>query len=96
MKPEEKVKKAVRKILDARGAYYFFPQAGIYGRSGIPDIVGCIAGTFFAVECKAGKNMPTALQEKELLKIDEAGGYSWVVNELTLTSFEAAFKELTK
>lgn len=60
--------------------YLFFPQTGGYGRSGIPDVVGCWAGRFFAVECKAeGKlNNTTALQERELELIRDAGGISFV------------------
>lgn len=79
--PETKVKQRVRKILDDHGVYCFMPATGGYGRSGIPDIVGCYKGFFFAVECKAGRGTTTALQEKELRKIREAGGTAFVINE---------------
>jgi hypothetical protein len=36
---------------------------------------------FFAIECKAGTNKPTALQEAEMHKIREACGQVLVVNE---------------
>ena len=81
MTPEAKVKKAVKKILDSLGAYYFSPQSGIYGRSGVPDIVGCYKGCFFAIECKANGGVPTALQLKEIQKIKDAGGAAFVVDE---------------
>ena len=70
--PEAKVKKAVVKILKELGAYYFYPVTGGYGTSGVPDIVLCIDGYFVGIECKAGKNKPTALQEQNLRKIKEA------------------------
>jgi Holliday junction resolvase len=79
--PEVKVKNRVKKILDEAGAYYFMPPANGFGRAGIPDIVGCHKGVFFAVECKAGKNIPTALQEREIRNIKNVGGYAWVINE---------------
>ena len=79
--PEAKVKKAVVKILKELGAYYFYPVTGGYGTSGGPDIVLCIDGYFVGIECKAGKNKPTALQEQNLRKIKEAGGVALVVNE---------------
>jgi len=41
MTPEAKVKKQVTRQLDAMGAYYFYPVTGGYGKSGVPDIVGC-------------------------------------------------------
>ena len=81
MTPEAKVKKKVVEHLKAMGAYYFFPATGGYGKSGVPDIVGCMSGKFFGIECKAGKNKPTALQEKNLREITMAGGRALVVNE---------------
>ena len=81
MTPEAKVKKKVVDVLKKGGAYYFFPATGGYGRSGVPDIIGCYRGLFFAIECKAGTNKPTALQEVEMKKIREASGQVLVVNE---------------
>ena len=81
MTPEAKVKKVVVQQLKDMGAYYFYPVTGGYGRSGVPDIVGCYQGLFFGIECKAGKNKPTPLQEKNLKQIAEAGGLALVVNE---------------
>jgi Holliday junction resolvase len=81
MTPEAKVKKVVVQQLKGMGAYYFYPVTGGYGRSGVPDIVGCYEGLFFGIECKAGKNKPTPLQEKNLKEISEAGGLALVVNE---------------
>lgn len=79
--PEKKVKDKVRKILDELGAYYFFPATGGYGRSGVPDVVGCHRGVFFGIECKAGKGTTTALQDRELQRIRDVGGIALVVNE---------------
>ena len=86
MTPEAKVKKVVVQQLKDMGAYYFYPVTGGYGRSGVPDIVGCHAGWFFGIECKAGKNKPTPLQEKNLKQISEAGGLALVVNEENMRS----------
>jgi Holliday junction resolvase len=90
MTPEKKVKNLVVKQLKEIGAYYFFPATGGYGRSGVPDVVGCWNGRFFAIECKAGKNTTTALQEFEIKKIREVGGVAWVVNEQNMDSVKAA------
>lgn len=81
MTPEGRVKRTVTNQLKDLGAYYFFPATGGYGRSGVPDIIGCLHGKFFGIECKAGKNKPTALQEKNLSDINTAGGFALVVNE---------------
>lgn len=79
--PEGAVKAKVRRMLDAASVYYFMPATGGYGRSGVPDIVGCCNKRFFAIECKAGKGKTTALQDNELRKIKEAGGIALVINE---------------
>ena len=81
MTPEAKVKKQVTRQLDDMGAYYFYPVTGGYGRSGVPDIVGCYKGSFFGIECKSGKNKPTPLQDINLKEIRKAGGMDMVVNE---------------
>lgn len=81
---EALVKKKVVEILKEAGAWYCFPVASGYGRSGIPDILACCRGIFIAIECKAGDNKPTALQERELGRIQNAGGVAWVINEETL------------
>lgn len=81
MKPEAKVKKKVTDLLKKHSAYYFTPVTGGFGASGIPDIVACIQGKFVGIEVKAGSNKPTALQDKNLMDIINAGGVSVVVNE---------------
>jgi|TARA_R110002124_G_C8823657_1_gene504182 hypothetical protein len=81
MTPEAKVKKVVVAQLKQLGAYYFYPVTGGYGQSGVPDVVGCYHGVFFGIECKAGKNKPTPLQDKNLKQIRDAGGLDLVVNE---------------
>ena len=85
MTPEGKVKKAVVAQLKELGCYYFFPATGGYGKSGVPDIVGCYQGRFFGIECKAGKGKVTALQQVNLDDIAKAGGIQMVVNEENIT-----------
>jgi penicillin-binding protein-related factor A (putative recombinase) len=81
MTPEAKVKKKVAQQLKLLDAYYFYPVTGGYGRSGVPDIVGCYKGKFFAIECKAGTNKPTPLQALNLEQIMLTGGIALVINE---------------
>lgn len=79
--PEARVKKKVVAILKEAGAYYFYPVTGGYGRSGVPDIIACYKGMFIGIECKAGNNKPTPLQNKNLKDITDAGGVAKVINE---------------
>ncbi len=59
--------------------------------SGIPDIIGCHRGRFFAWELKIGSNKPTKLQAHILDEIENAGGLALVVYPETL---EEAFNDL--
>ena len=93
--PEKKVKDKCVKLLKAYDVYYFFPATHGYGRSGVPDIICCVAGEFLAIECKAGDNKPTALQEKEMADIRKQGGIAVVINESNLTLLENLLKKLT-
>ena len=95
MKPEALVKKKVVDVLKKNNAYYFFPATGGYGRSGVPDIVGCYRGVFFAIECKAGTNKPTALQEAEMRKIREASGITLVVNEENINDVVILLRDIS-
>lgn len=82
--PEKRVKDACVEALKEFHAYYFFPVMGGYGRSGIPDIIACLKGHFIAIECKAGFNTTTQLQERELKAIAAAGGITLVIREDTI------------
>lgn len=89
--PEKKVKNNVVRLLKQYEAYYFFPASYGMGRSGVPDIVCCLNGKFIGIECKAGVNKPTALQERELDAIKKAGGFSCVINETNIPKLATLF-----
>ena len=95
MTPEKKVKTKVVAILKELGAYYFYASTGGYGASGVPDIIGCYKGRFFAIECKAGNKRPTALQEKELQRIRDSGGQVFVINEDNVKDIEIWLNMMT-
>ena len=97
MTPERKVKAKVTAQLDKLiGIYYFYPVTGGYGASGVPDIVGCLNGKFFAIECKAGNNQPTALQHKNINHIRHSGGIAVVVNEENMNGIGEVIWELCR
>ena len=74
MTPEGKVKAEIKKVLADYNCWYFMPMMNGYGRSGIPDFVGCYKGQFFAVEAKAQDGKLTPNQEREAVAIHTAGG----------------------
>jgi hypothetical protein len=96
MTPEAKVKKKVVDAIKRNDAYYFFPATGGYGRSGVPDVVCCYRGVFVGIECKAGSNKPTGLQELEMAKIRSAGGFTLVVNEDNINGVQELFDAIER
>ena len=93
MTPEAKVKAKVVKLLKEAGVYYFYASTHGFGRSGVPDLVCCMSGRFIGIECKAGKNKPTPLQEKEMAAIRDAGGTTLVVNEDNINDVKELLNE---
>lgn len=84
MTPEGKVKKEIKDFLDTvPELWYFMPVSLGMGRHGIPDIIGCYKGHFFAVECKAPGKSATALQLRELQAIDVAHGVGIVTDSVS-------------
>ncbi|MFR2737499.1 MAG: VRR-NUC domain-containing protein [[Clostridium] innocuum] len=49
-------------------------HGGMYGTAGIPDIIACMDGRFYAFEVKQPGGRLTRLQEVTLNKIEAAGG----------------------
>lgn len=54
----------------------------MYGTAGVPDIIACIDGAFYAFEVKTEIGKPTALQEATIRKIRAAGGTAVVVRSV--------------
>lgn len=96
MTPEKKVKQKVVDMLKKHDPdiYFFYPVAGGYGSAGIPDIVGCYLGRFFAIECKAGKGKTTMLQEKNIDRIRKSEGRVMVVNEENLDDVQVMLESI--
>ena len=88
MTPEGKVKKAGRAIMTKMGMYHFPAFSGGYGRSGVPDDIGCHLGVFVAVEYKAKGGKPTALQLKNMDDIRKSGGVALLVDETNVHQLE--------
>lgn len=93
MTPEAQVKAKIHALLKAANAYAVNYIGGQYATSGTPDILACLHGRFIAIEAKAGKGKPTALQLRALRLIDEAGGVALIINETNLITLEEVLRE---
>jgi len=92
--PEAKVKAKIKTILKEHNVYYAMPIGSGYGNAGVPDFLCCVNGNFVAIEAKAGKGKPTALQEKNLRDIKESNGLALVINEDNIDWLRGAMKLL--
>lgn len=105
MTPEGKVKQKVTAILVRYGVWYCMPRGTAYGRSGVPDYIGCApqrhpyirndigVGLFFAIEAKAGGNRLTPLQEREREWIERNNGKHFVIRETNVNELEQWLKQ---
>ena len=91
--PESKVKNKIKTMLKAHGVYYAMPIGTGFGNSGVPDFLCCVNGFFVAIEAKAGKGEPTALQWKNLEEVNAAGGYTLVIRETNIDYLKAVIQE---
>ena len=69
---------------------------GTFQRAGIPDIIGCYHGRFFALELKAEKGRPSELQLYNIDKINKAGGYALVLYPNQFEEFKENFENVCK
>lgn len=81
---EKWVKAQVVKMLKELDAYYFYPVASGYMRTGVPDIVACYRGRFLGIECKANGNKTTEIQDRNLVAIKKNDGIAVVIDENNL------------
>ena len=57
-------------------------HGGMYGTTGLPDIICCYRGRFMGLEVKTQTGKLTKLQETTLQRIQEAKGYAYKVTSL--------------
>lgn len=79
-KNEGDVKKAVKKLLNKHGWFWWMPPGSAYGKSNV-DFNALWSHIFMAIETKFNDNKLTALQRGFLTSIQAEGGYAFVVDE---------------
>lgn len=73
----------IRAYLKTVPGLFFWKQfGGMYGNSGLPDVVCCYGGRFVGLEVKTETGKVSVLQEVTLRKIREAGGIAEVVRSV--------------
>lgn len=78
---ESRLSRNIQKELRLRGAWCIKIHGSEYMPAGVPDIVGCYKGKFFAFETKLPekRSNTSVVQERMMEKIRAAGGLAQVV-----------------
>lgn len=82
MKESDIVRAILRYLKTVPDCFCWKEHGGMYGTAGIPDVIACIGGRFFAFEVKTATGKTTALQESVLRKIQKCGGQAVVVRSV--------------
>ena len=72
----------LRYLRTVPGCFAWKTHGGMYGTAGIPDIIACVEGRFFAFEVKTESGKVTPLQAATIQKILAAGGMAAVVRSV--------------
>ena len=68
-------------------------HGGLYGTAGIPDVIVCVGGQFFAFEVKQPGGSLTKIQENVIQRIRGAGGKAYKVT--SVENVKAILSEVT-
>jgi Holliday junction resolvase len=84
---EKQLQKKVVEFLRKTGAWFYHPREWKKGTDGIPDIIGCLDGKFFAIELKNPeikdpKKKLRPEQKNVINQIKQSGGFVLVTNDL--------------
>lgn len=74
MTPEGRLKKAIKALLDERGAFWSMIPGGAYAKVGDPDMVVCYKGRYIAIEAKTPTGKQSDWQKLRQEQITAAGG----------------------
>ena len=76
------VNRILRYLKTVPDCFCWKEHGGLYGTAGIPDLIACIGGRFFAFEVKTETGKTTALQDATIRKILSCGGHAFVVRSV--------------
>ena len=83
-KPKESnlTKTILKYLRGLDGCFAWKAHGGRFGTAGIPDVICCYRGRFFAFEVKVPGNKPTEIQQATIDRLKQAGARVFVVNSV--------------
>lgn len=82
MKEADLIRKIQTWLKTIPGTWAYKVHGGMFGRAGVPDILICYRGRFYAMEAKVDHNTTTDKQAYELNLLTQAGAVAGVVRSL--------------
>ena len=82
MPRETTIQKNIVRYLRDLGAWCFKVHGSPYQRAGVPDLLCCHKGVFYAFEVKRPGEKATPIQAHELEQVQAAGGTATVVTSV--------------
>lgn len=86
----------MKKYLEGCGAWFVKYFANGFTKSGVPDVLACVNGYFVGVESKAQNGKPSELQIYNVRKINEAGGFAFILYPSAFDKFKRFIDDLTR
>ena len=82
MTEKDIVAKILRYLKTIPNCFAWKEHGGMYGTAGIPDIIACVDGRFYAFEVKTPSGKLTKLQEISIQRIQKAKGKAFKVTSI--------------
>ena len=82
MAKEATIQKNIARYLKNLGAWCLKVHGSHYQRAGVPDLLCCYKGRFYAFEVKRPGERATPIQSHELEQVQTAGGTATVVTSV--------------
>lgn len=96
-KPESRLQRRIRDRLEKEvGGWWFKVWGGPFQAAGIPDLLGCVDGIFFAFEVKMPGETPSELQKLVMRDMKRKGGAVVAVVETPEEALEIVREHLRK
>lgn len=97
MAEEKQFENKVKAYLEEQGCWYLkYWGGGMFTKAGIPDLLCCVNGYFLAIELKASKGNPSALQLNCQEEIINAKGISLILYPSEFDKFKHLIQMLKR
>lgn len=81
MKPESRLQRRIRKLLEDEGGFVFKIHGGPFQKAGLPDLFMILEGQTYGIEIKCPGNTPSNIQLVVLTEMRKAGAVVMVSDD---------------